>query len=402
MSREEAARALLESVHKKAAAPPPDWVDEPIPSVAERRMMRSDQTKKRKFVQQMRRRGVDLKSWWYREMIDTPSPFTETMTLFWHNHFTSGLRKVKSPQLLYRQNMMLRRHAAGNYRAFLHDILRDPAMLLYLDNAKSRKGQPNENLARELFELFTLGEGQYTEQDVKEAARALTGLSLRREDGTFMERPFAHDRGEKTILGETGYFDGDDVVEIVLRREQSAKFITEKLWRRFIVTEPTPDDIRRLSTHFRANDFELSPLLAEILSHEAFSSSENIGTRIKSPVELMVGTVRLFDLDTSDDRVLVRLGFALGQDIFEPPNVKGWPGGEAWITADTLLRRQQMLRLAFRGIDGIKRIKPLVGNTRALAAKVLLPLEPSSETLKIEDDEDYLLALLLEPSYQLS
>ncbi|MCB1154811.1 DUF1800 family protein, partial [bacterium] len=204
------------------------------------------------------------------------------------------------------------------------------------------------------------------------------------------------------ILGETGYFDGDDVVEIVLRREQSAKFITEKLWRRFIVTEPTPDDIRRLSTHFRANDFELSPLLAAILSHEAFYSSENIGTRIKSPVELMVGTVRLFDLDTSDDRVLVRLGFALGQDIFEPPNVKGWPGGEAWITADTLLRRQQMLRLAFRGIDGIKRIKPLVGNTRALAAKVLLPLEPSSETLKIEDDEDYLLALLLEPSYQLS
>src|SRR5262249_29029965 len=174
---------LLNGVRQRPHTAPPAWVDEPPPSPLERRTRGEEERKA--FREQMREHGLALKGWWYEEMLSTDSPFTERMTLFWHNHFTSSLQKVRWPAFLYQQNLLLRQHAVGNFRTILHSITKDPAMILYLDSQTNRKRAPNENFARELLELFTLGEGHYSEQDIKEAARAFTGWEVERRTGRF-------------------------------------------------------------------------------------------------------------------------------------------------------------------------------------------------------------------------
>ena len=170
-------------------------------------------------------KGAELRGWWMTEMLTTPSPLTEKMVLFWHNHFVSSLQKVRSPVLMYRQQQVLRKHALGYFGDLLHDVSKDPAMVIYLDNASNRKAQPNENFAREVMELFTLGEGNYSEQDIKEAARAFTGWSIDPDTGEFVARPLIHDDGVKTVLGRSGNFDGDGVLDILLEQPQTAEFI---------------------------------------------------------------------------------------------------------------------------------------------------------------------------------
>ena len=339
LTREAAVAAILAHAGKSAVTPPPPWEADWLPpkrdgmSEAERLALRDTQ----------RERGRELKAWWLTEMCATPSPLTEVMTLFWHNHFTSSLAKVKAPALLYRQNLLLRRHALGNFAELLHAIARDPAMLVYLDNARSRKEAPNENFARELMELFTLGEGRYTESDLQEAARAFTGWSLDRETGAFRFRAAWHDDGQKEILGRRGAFDGDDVIDLLLTRPETAETIVGKLWRRFISEAPDPAEVQRLGTVFRNGGYEMKPLLVAIFTSEAFWAPENRGRLVKSPVDLVVGSLRLFDLPVNDDRDLAWLTRRLGQDLFDPPDVKGWPGGTAWITGASLLDRQTLL-----------------------------------------------------------
>ncbi|WP_340117574.1 DUF1800 domain-containing protein [Pelagibius sp. 7325] len=339
LTREEAAAAILTRAGSTAVTPPPAWEADWLPpkrgsmSEAERLALRDTQ----------REQGRELKAWWLAEMRTTPSPLTEVMTLFWHNHFTSSLAKVKAPALLYRQNVLLRRHALGNFAALLHAIARDPAMLIYLDNASSRKGAPNENFARELMELFTLGEGRYSEADLKEAARAFTGWSLDRETDAFRFRAAWHDGGEKEILGRRGTFDGDDVIALLLDRPETAEFIVVKLWRQFVSEAPDAAEVRRLAAIFRDGGYEMKPLLAAIFTSDAFWAPENRGRLVKSPVDLVVGSLRLFDLPVNDDRDLAWLTRRLGQDLFDPPDVKGWPGGTAWITGASLLDRQTLL-----------------------------------------------------------
>jgi uncharacterized protein (DUF1800 family) len=172
--------------------------------------------------------GAELRSWWLTEMLTTRSPLTEKMVLFWHNHFVSSLQKVRSPVLMYRQNLLLRKHALGYFGDMLHEVSKDPAMVVYLDNASNRKAQPNENFAREVMELFTLGEGNYVEHDIKEAARAFTGWSIDLDTGQFLSRPLIHDDGVKTVLGRSGNFDGDAVLDILLAQPQTAEFIVRK------------------------------------------------------------------------------------------------------------------------------------------------------------------------------
>ncbi len=190
---------------------------------------------RRQLLRQTAVRGLELQGWWMSEMLTTPAPLTERMTLFWHGHFTSGLREVRSPQLMYRQNVTLRQHALGNYRELLTAVVHDPAMLLYLNNQQNRRDAPNENFARELLELFTLGEGHYTEQDVREAARAFTGWRMLPPDGRFTVVARQHDDGEKLFLGARGRFDGDDIVAQILKQPRAAEFIVEKLWREFVL-----------------------------------------------------------------------------------------------------------------------------------------------------------------------
>ncbi|NIA70175.1 DUF1800 domain-containing protein [Pelagibius litoralis] len=338
LNRKTAIEKILRTAGTEAVTDPPAWVEGWVPP----RMKALSAEERRALRNQNKERGLTLKAWWMEEMTNTPTPLTEVMTLFWHNHFTSSLRKVKAPVLLYRQNRLLRRHALGNFGDLLHAIARDPAMLVYLDGARSRKGAANENFPRELFELFTLGEGHYREADVKEAARAFTGRSVERKTGAFAFRRQWHDAGEKTVLGHRGRLEGDDVIRILLDHPRTASFIVEKLWRGFISETPDEDEVARLAQVFRETGYEIRPLLAALLASDAFWAPENRGRLIKSPIDFVVGTVRLFDLPVDRYEDLARLSRRLGQDLFDPPNVKGWPGGTDWITAASLLDRQAL------------------------------------------------------------
>ena len=351
MTREEAARKLLADVRTTAVTPPPSWVGSlealRYPRVGDK----ASDGEKRMFLQQQIREGLDLRAWWVAEMLATPSPLTERMTLFWHNHFVSSQQKVKLAELMYWQNATLRANALGNFGDMLHAIARDPAMVVYLDNAQNRKGAPNENFAREVMELFTLGEGNYSEQDVKQAARAFTGWSLDRSTGRFMFRRFIHDDGSKTVLGRTGNLDGDAVLDILLAQPQTAEFITRKLWREFVSPDPDDAEVRRIAQRFRDSRYDLKVAMYALLTSSAFYAPEHRGVLIKSPVELVVGTLRQFDLKPAETLPFAMAAAGMGQNLFSPPNVKGWPGQDTWINSSTLLARKQFLDRVFRADD---------------------------------------------------
>jgi len=357
LGREEAVDRLLASTRREASVPPPAFVDAPFDRFYRVSNLSADERMavQRKLVLE----SFELRAWWLREMAQTPSPLTERMTLFWHNHFATSQQKVRSLQLMYRQNALLRREALGNFATLLHAIAKDPAMLVYLDNAGSRRQAPNENFAREVMELFTLGEGHYGEQDIKEAARAFTGWSLDRETGEYTYRRVWHDYGTKTILGRTGRFDGEDVLDILLARPETARFIAAKLWREFV--SPTPDaaEVSRWATVFRDAKYEVKPLLRAALTSDAFWSPANRGALVKSPVDLVVGTLRTFGIRPVDLRPAVFACAALGQNPFAPPNVKGWAGGDAWIDSATLLGRRQFVDRVFRGSDPMAAEAPM-------------------------------------------
>ncbi len=349
LARAEAVERVLAGARREAALKPPALVDEaPLPFYKLRQMKIEDiQADTRRNFEQT----LEVREWWMREMLSTASPVTERMTLFWHSHFATSQQKVRSAQLMYRQNALLRREALGNFGTLLHAVAKDPAMLVYLDNAGSRRQAPNENFAREVMELFTLGEGRYGERDIKEAARAFTGWSLERESLTFVNRRLWHDGGEKTVLGRTGRFDGDQVLDLLLARPETAEFITTKLWREFVSPAPDAAEVKRLAAVFREARYEVKPLLRAMLVSEAFWSEANRATLIKSPVELVVGTLRTFEIRPASLRPAVFASALLGQNPLAPPNVKGWPGGEAWSNSATLLGRKQLLERMFRGSD---------------------------------------------------
>lgn len=354
-------KLLLDTRTAPFTSPPP-WAGELPPDTEMRRGVSEDA--KRALRQLIHERAIDLKGWWIEEMIATSSPLTEHMVLFWHNHFTSTLSKVKWPGFIYRQNALFRRYGLGNFGSLLTEVARDPAMLIYLDGRTNHVGQPNENFARELFELFAFGEGKgYTEGDIREAARALTGWIVDPRTGAANFMPRRHDAGVKTVLGRNGRLGIDDVRNAVLDHPRLAEHIAEKMWREFISATPEPVDIRRLAATFRGANYEIKPLLRAILTRPQFRDPANRGTLIKSPTDLMIGTLRLFAaarVGRAPDRTkktpvqgreLARAARALGQDLFEPPNVKGWPGGEAWITTASLPAREAFLRRVARGLD---------------------------------------------------
>ena len=345
LSRREGVERLLAGAGSVARTPAPGWVKE---WTDPRRIRQMDAETRRLFVREQVGRGLELKGWWLTEMVGTESPLTERMTLFWHNHFTSGLQKVRSPALMYRQNVLLRRHALGNFAELLHAVSRDPAMLVYLDAATNRRGQPNENFAREVMELFTLGEGRYGEADIREAARAFTGWSIDPATGEYLFRRGLHDDAEKAVLGRSGRLRGEDVLDILLAQPATAEFVAGKLWREFVSPQPDPAGVARVAAVFRASGYDIRSALRALFMTEAFWAQENRATLIKSPAELVAGTLRQFEIGFGDPLPFVLLLRALGQDILSPPNVRGWPGGEAWINSTTLLTRKQFLDRVFR------------------------------------------------------
>lgn len=375
LSRAQAADKLLSETRSEAQTPPPSWVNEP--PLPLRDIQRLPEEEKKALLRQQIERGVELRGWWYREMLATPTPLTERMTLFWHNHFVSSQQKVKSAQLMYRQHVLLRGYALGNFGELLHAVSKDPAMILYLDNASNRRGRPNENFAREVMELFTLGVGHYTEQDIQEAARAFTGWSLDRSSGEFRFYRLLHDGGTKTVLGRSGDFDGDAVLDILLAQPQTAEFISAKLWREFVSPDPDVKEVQRLAQVFREARYEIKPLLRALFSSDTFYAPANRARLIKSPVDLLVGTLRQFSIEGLDTRLLAFAGRQLNQDLFGPPNVKGWPGGDDWINSTTLLARKQFMERIFRAEEmpldrRALRAEMGPGAVRAMAGQALL------------------------------
>ena len=339
---------LLANTRPQAATPAPSWVSEGPSFQRQQARAQVDKANNDKPLQVVQKRvqeeGRELRSWWVQEMVATDQPLVERMTLFWHNHFTSSIQKVRFVPAMYWQNVLFRREALGNFATLLKAVARDPAMLIYLDGVRSVARQPNENFARELLELFTLGEGHYSEADIKNAARAFTGWSVDRDTGHFQNHAQQHDDGEKTFLGQTGRFGGDDIIAILLRQPRTAELIVEKLWREFVSLKPEPAEVKRLAAVFRNGGYEMKPLMRALFLSPAFRAPANRAALIKSPVDLVVGSVRVLGLPVPEKTQLVRMMGALGQVLFNPPNVKGWPGGEEWVTTNTLLLRQQFLR----------------------------------------------------------
>lgn len=294
-----------------------------------------------------RKQMAALRKWWLQRMIETPRPLEERMTLFWHGHFATGYRAIEDSYHMFLQNQLLRAHAVGNFKRLVHAIIRDPAMLRYLNNDQNRRQRPNENLARELMELFTLGEGNgYTENDIKEAARALTGYTF--NDDAFVFRPRMHDNEPKRILGRVGNWDGDDLVNIIFSLNFVSEFICLKLYRFFVNDLPDgPDEdvqgfIRRLAKRFRDGGYDVRTVLRALFKSEHFYDEANIAAQIKSPIQLIVQTIRALGTPSRDPGVLLAAADLMGQSIFHPPSVKGWDGGRAWINTSTFFVRQNV------------------------------------------------------------
>ncbi|WP_244146561.1 DUF1800 domain-containing protein [Paraburkholderia sp. BCC1876] len=352
LTRAQAVDKVLAGSRTEALTPLPEWVLEPIPTREVRKTWSDDQ---RRDEQRLRGQRYDaLRAWWVREMLSTPSPLTERMTLFWANHFTSGQDKVGYPQQMAQQNMLLRRDALGNFGEMLHDVAKDPAMLQYLDGASNRKGKPNENFAREVMELFTLGEGHYRQRDVSEAARAYTGWSLDPDTQAYVWRANQHDDGEKTVLGEAGPFDGDQVLDILLARPDTATFVTTKLWREFVSDTPDPARIAPIAAQFRASHYDIKVALRGLFMSDAFWDDDDRGVLVKSPAEFVVGTLRAFDIGYDNTAPFAAEIRNLGENLFYPPNVKGWPGGTTWINSSTLLARKQFVEQLFRATEAAR------------------------------------------------
>ncbi|HTN49781.1 MAG TPA: DUF1800 domain-containing protein [Burkholderiaceae bacterium] len=344
LTQTQAVDRLLAGVRTTASAPPPQWIGDPVIGPREFRSLPEESQKAER--QRNVRRSLDLRRWWLEEMVGTPSPLTERMTLFWHNRFVSAQPKVRWPQLMYRQNVLLRQNAVGNFRVLLHAIARDPAMIVYLDSATNRRGRPNENFAREVMELFVLGRGHYTEQDIKEAARAFTGFSLDPDTLAFVYRPGIHDDGTKSVLGVRGPLDGDRVLDALLEEPAAAEFIVGKLWLEFVSPRPDPVRVAVIATRFRSSGYDIRTALRGVLMQPELVAAGEDDLLVKSPVELLVGLVRQGDGRLPNATGAAVAVAAMGQNLFSAPNVRGWPGGEAWINTQSLLVRKQSIERA--------------------------------------------------------
>src|SRR5947209_6876074 len=331
-----------------------DVKDGPAASV-DRLLKPREQTEEEKQVLDSLRQGVldsrdveRLKAWWLYRILYDPDPLREKMALFWHGHFATSNRKVQSIPLMLRQNELLRRHALGDFAELLTGIVSDGAMLVWLDGAGSRKEKPNENFAREFLELFTLGVGHYTETDVRQAARAFTGWVRERDnsfDGTdkFHFEVDQFDGGPKTFLKQKGPWKAADVVRIALEQPACALFLCRKLYRFFVSEseEPSPELLRPLAEELRSHQYSIRHVLGVILRSRHFYARAAYRQRIKSPVEFSAGLLRMLEVPRTQVSLLA-LAVACerqGQELFHPPNVKGWDGGKSWINSTTVLER---------------------------------------------------------------
>lgn len=294
----------------------------------------SEEEKKEK-LRQARQNVRRLNLTWLEKMSASRAQLREKLTFFWHGHFAC---RSTNAGFLQQLNNIHRRHALGNFRSMLLEVSRSPAMLQFLNNQQNRKGSPNENFARELMELFTLGRGNYTETDIREAARAFTGWGYNQR-GEFQFRTLLHDEDQKTFFGQTGNFDGTDIIDRILEKPEAAIFIARKLYLFMVSDTVNEKHVRELGMRFFNSGYQISVLLKHILTADWFYDASVVGNKIKSPVELLAGINRQFGLRYTNPDVQLKLQGTLGQMLFYPPNVAGWPGGKNWIDSSSLMLR---------------------------------------------------------------
>ena len=325
--------------------------------------------------------------WWAQRMLVTKRPLQEKLALFWHGHFATSDTKVRDYRKLLKQLELFWQHGNGNFRDLLIGVAQDPAMLVFLDAGENVKGHPNENFGREILELFTMGVGNYTETDIREASRAFTGWTHAGLD--FIVKPELHDEGEKTFLGQTGQYDGVNIIDIVLAQDVSAQFIAAKLYRYFVREDPSPELVAQLGSIFRNNKYEIAPLLTTIFLSRDFYSPPAYGTQIKSPVHLVVSTYRKLGVTdipgVPDFNTTTR---DLGQQLFYPPNVAGWEGGRSWITPALLLERGNFAREVF--FPNLVNFQPpdrwMPVTNQKVAAKIDQGYEITAATIETDDN----------------
>jgi uncharacterized protein (DUF1800 family) len=348
-------RELVDVNGEAANVPPPAWAH-PRNIRAQRMEIKvaKDQgqnfREKSREVRMMESENIlDLRRWWLERMMNGPAPLLEKMTLFWHGHFATSVEKVKDAYWMWLQNDTLRRNAFGNFATLVKKISRDPAMMIYLDLQQSRQEHPNENWARELMELFTVGIGNYSEQDIRESARAFTGYRIDMTTQKFRFAMMQQDHSTKNFMGRTGALNGDEIIDILVNKPACAQFIGRKLWRFFVEDEPSPKIVDAIARSIRAHNYEMRPVLCEIFSSAEFYSDRVMRTQIKSPIQYLIQTSKLLETQLPSSIVAQNAMRQMGQILFAPPNVKGWDGGKAWISTSTLLFRYNFASYLING-----------------------------------------------------
>jgi len=344
-----AVEQILASPERDWPAPPPTDPEEHVRRREFLRLLRENRTNNRSaydaFQRETRNTLEALRMWWLERMRSADGASREKLTLFWHGHFATSQTKVRFNHLMLVQNETLRRLGMGPFRELCVALVRDPAMLLWLDGRRSRAKAPNENFAREIFELFTLGEGHYAEEDIREAARCFTGWTVRMANGEAFFAARRHDDGVKKLLGKSGKFGAEDAVDIICSQPRCAEFLATKLWEFYAYPRPEADLVKSLAAHYREHDLRTGDMLRMIFTHPEFYSTRARATQIKSPVQWMVQAARETGRQLLPPIIALPLAAELGQNLYMPPSVKGWDGGTAWINSATLIRRSNTARL---------------------------------------------------------
>ena len=340
---------LEKSFQAKYDAQIPAFLDDSPKSLAAlheiRQQIKSDPESTKEMLKKELQVSNDMKAWWISKMRTNEFPLQEKMTCFWHNHFVATYQKVKVNHWVFQHNQLLREQAFGNFKELTKKVLKTNAMVRYLDNVDNRKDKLNENLSRELLELFTLGIGNYTENDIKNGAKALAGLGIGENEAQY--RPIFEDNDTITYLGKTGKFKADDLVDIIFEQKNISYFITQKILKCFIYDNPSTELVTYYGDYFKKMNFEIKPLLTKIFTEEF--TKKTAGSKIKNPLEYSLQLISELHIELENPKTLILFLREQGMDLFNQPNVKGWVGGNSWLTSQVYLQRNNIADLFCSG-----------------------------------------------------
>ena len=364
----------------------PSFLEDDPKTVKELRAYRKQvkQTTSREDKKKLRRKvqnTLELKTWWIDKIRSNKNSLREKMVCFWHNHYVSTGQKVKVNYWLYQHHMILQKYAFGNFKTLTKEIVKSNAMVRYLDNTDNRKGKINENLSRELLELFTLGIGNYTENDIRNGAKALAGLGIGNKAAMYRKK--LENNEEITYFGKTGIFKVDDLINIIFEQKAIPYLITKKILQWFIYDNPTEELVHYYGDYFRDVDFEIKPLLTKIFTEEY--KKDNAGSKIKDPLIFALQLLHELDLKDIDSKSIANFLKQQGMDLFDQPNVKGWDGGNSWLTSQTYLQRNQVADLLCNGKALKRRRKKMKTNMmqeKTIQLKPKITLQPTSTNAK--------------------